>query len=491
MQNGVLMQFFHYRYPSGGRLWKQIKAKAAELADRGITAIWFPPPYKGNSGGFDVGYGVYDLFDLGEFNQKNTIPTKYGTRAELEDAISAVKNAGMQVYVDTVFNHKVGGDNTETVRACEVDRNNRNRTYGCRDIRIWSHFTFPGRRDADGNLKYSTMEWRWWHFDSADWDDLRQENKIYRLKDKTFEMAVSKEYGNYDYLLGIDSDTRHPEVDGELRWWGRWIVDTLDIDGFRIDAVKHIRSEYFKDWLNHLRTHFSDRDLFAVGEYWSGDIDNLHGYLTRTEGTLSLFDVPLHYRFYTASHSGSSYDMRTILDRTLMQEQPSLAVTFVDNHDTQPGEMLESWVEPWFKPLAYAIILLRNEGFPCIFYGDYFGDTYERHDGSTATMYAHSFLIDKFLFARHNYGFGDLHDYFDHPNTIGWTRLGNSEHPGSMAVVLSNGGDGYKWMNMFRPQAEYFDITEHFSETDTVTTNAEGWGKFPCLGGKVSVWLQK
>ncbi|MEO0801501.1 MAG: alpha-amylase, partial [Cyanobacteria bacterium J06642_2] len=99
MQNGVLMQFFHYRYPSGGRLWKQIKAKAAELADRGVTAIWFPPPYKGNSGGFDVGYGVYDLFDLGEFNQKNTIPTKYGTRAELEDAISAVKNAGMQVYV--------------------------------------------------------------------------------------------------------------------------------------------------------------------------------------------------------------------------------------------------------------------------------------------------------------------------------------------------------------------------------------------------------
>ena len=44
--------------------------------------------------------------------------------------------------------------------------------------------------------------------------------------------------------------------------------------------------------------------------------------------------------------------------------------------------------------------------------------------GLDATMYSHSFLIDKYLFARSNFGFGDQHDYFDHPNTIGWTRLG-------------------------------------------------------------------
>ncbi len=181
--------------------------------------------------------------------------------------------------------------------------------------------------------------------------------------------------------------------------------------------------------------------------------------------------------------------MRTILDRTLMKEQPAKAVTFVDNHDTQPGEQLESWVEPWFKPLAYAIILLRREGYPCIFYGDYYGDRYTRSDGLDATMYSHKFLINKFLFARKAYGFGDQHDYFDHPNTIGWTRLGNNDHPGSMAVVLTNGGDGYKWMNMFRTNAQYADITGHVG--NLVTTNSDGWGQFPCLGGKVSVWLQQ
>ena len=34
-------------------------------------------------------------------------------------------------------------------------------------------------------------------------------------------------------------------------------------------------------------------------------------------------------------------------------------------------------VEPWFKPLAYALILLRREGYPCIFYADYYGAEYE------------------------------------------------------------------------------------------------------------------
>nr|WP_308215307.1 hypothetical protein [Sinobaca sp. H24] len=43
------------------------------------------------------------------------------------------------------------------------------------------------------------------------------------------------------------------------------------------------------------------------------------------------------------------------------------AVTFVDNHDSQPEESLESWVEEPFKQSAYALILLREDGYPCVF----------------------------------------------------------------------------------------------------------------------------
>ena len=187
--------------------------------------------------------------------------------------------------------------------------------------------------------------------------------------------------------------------------------------------------------------------------------------------------------------------MAAILDHTLMKDQPSLAVTFVDNHDTQPCESLESWVEPWFKPLAYAIILLRREGYPCVFYGDYYdGQSYtgkwrgteiDRH----VTLYSHRFLIDRFFDARRRFGYGEQHDYFDHPNTIGWVRTGDSNHLGVMAVVLTNGAAGNKWMNAFRPNARFYDATEHFGHE--VTTNGDGWGNFPCPGGSVSVWLTR
>ena len=71
--------------------------------------------------------------------------------------------------------------------------------------------------------------------------------------------------------------------------------------------------------------------------------------------------------------SNGDFDMSKIFEGTLVKEFPNKAVTFVDNHDTEPGQALESWVLDWFKPLAYSLILLRKHGMPCVFYGDYYG----------------------------------------------------------------------------------------------------------------------
>ena len=48
----------------------KLKYEAAKLSNLGINYIWMPPAYKAASGVNDTGYGVYDLYDLGEFNQK-------------------------------------------------------------------------------------------------------------------------------------------------------------------------------------------------------------------------------------------------------------------------------------------------------------------------------------------------------------------------------------------------------------------------------------
>ena len=78
--NGTMIQFFHWYSDGNGQLYDQIKNSADYLNELGISSVWFPPAYKGAGGGYSVGYDPYDLFDLGEFDQKGTVPTKYGTK---------------------------------------------------------------------------------------------------------------------------------------------------------------------------------------------------------------------------------------------------------------------------------------------------------------------------------------------------------------------------------------------------------------------------
>jgi alpha-amylase len=486
--NGVMMQYFHWYCPEDGSLWNQVAEKATELAQAGITSLWLPPAYKGTGGGMDVGYGIYDLFDLGEFDQKGSVRTKYGTKDEYIRAIQTAQKAGLRIYADVVFNHKLGADLEEEMEATPFSMEDRTETVGeYQHIKAWTHFTFPGRAG-----KYSKMEWHWWHFDAIDYNAFNEgESAVYLLKGKSFDNNVDLEKGNFDYLMGCDLDMENPEVVGELKYWGEWCYDTTNVDGFRFDAVKHVSAEFFQQWIEHLR-NYAKRDLFAVGEYWSYEIDALHSFIETTDGKVSLFDAPLHYNFHIASQAGETYDLRQIFDNTLVQQQPALAVTLVDNHDSQPLQSLESIVEAWFKPLAYALILLREAGYPCIFYGDYYGAHYkDNKDGEEYEIWmeSHQFLIDKFLYARQTFAYGEQHDYFDHPSTIGWVRMGDAEHPGGMAVVLSNGEGGGKGMNIGQPNCTYVDITEHVQ--DSVTTNDDGWAEFRCNGGSVSVWIQQ
>lgn len=475
--NGIIMQYFEWYMDCKQNLWNDIAENAEKIANLGITAIWLPPAYKGINGKDEVGYGAYDVYDLGEFDQKGTIKTKYGSKEEYLNCIIALKQSGIESYADIVLNHKMGADMLQTIPAEKVDWGNHNEIIsGQETVRVATKFIFPGRKH-----KYSDFEWNWTHFDGIDYDEKSKEHAIFKFKNKNWNQAVDEEYGNYDYLMGADIDFTNPEVIEECTKWGKWYLDLTKVNGLRLDAVKHIPAGFYKDWIRTLREQTKE-ELFTVGEYWTGDVSKLHRYITETEGEISLFDVPLHYNLATASKT-ENYDLSKIFEHTLVGENSSKAVTFVDNHDTQPGQALESFVERWFKPAAYSLILLRNQGYPCVFYGDFYGIPHDNIEPLEE--------LKTLIKLRKEKAYGEQHDYFDHPNYIGWTREGDDEHIKSgLAVVISNAGDGEKRMYIGTRFAgeKFIDCLERCEEE--VIIDNEGYGNFKVKGKGASVWIK-
>ncbi|MBQ7708089.1 MAG: alpha-amylase [Lachnospiraceae bacterium] len=478
--NGTMMQYFEWDMPADQSLWKELKEEAAKLKPAGITAVWLPPAYKGASGAKDVGYGVYDLYDLGEFKQKGSVATKYGTKDEYLAAIKALHEKDINVYADIVLNHRIGADEVEEVSAQEFNENSRNQMVGeSKVIGAWSKFTFPGRKG-----KYSDFTWNWTHFDGIDWDQDRAKKSLFLFKGKEWDKDVDKSLENYDYLMGADVDFDNQEVREELVRWGKWYTEFANLDGYRLDAVKHINKYFYKDWLKQINEAF-DKEFFAVGEYWHWNVDLLQDYIAATEGLVRLFDVPLHFNFHNCSKAHGNYDLRTIFDGTLTKINPLMAVTFVDNHDSQPGQSLESWVEDWFKPMAYALILLRQDGYPCVFYGDYKGIP-------TAKVKSKKRELDKLLKLRKLKAYGPQHDYFDDPNCIGWTREGDEEHKESgLAVVISDGTGGTKRMYIGRQFAGCHFADAMGNARYNIKIDEDGCGNFYVNRGAVAVWVQK
>jgi alpha-amylase len=142
MINGTMMQFFHWYIPNDGSFWRMVKAEAPRIASLGIDSVWLPPAFKGKEGANSTGYDVYDIYDLGEFDQKGSVRTRYGTKQEYKEAVKALQAAGVQVYVDIVLNHLAGADETERIKVMRVNPDNRNEfTSEPFDIDAYTKFT--------------------------------------------------------------------------------------------------------------------------------------------------------------------------------------------------------------------------------------------------------------------------------------------------------------------------------------------------------------
>ncbi len=478
--NPIIMQAFYWEMGTGGYadhfpeerdLWRLLPAKAAEWKQWGITAAWLPPAHKGMTGTYDVGYSSYDLYDLGEFDQKGTVRTKYGTKEELVEAVQVLREHGIGVYYDAVLNHLMGADQTET-----LELSSRSPDKPGEEVEVWSHFTFPGRQG-----RYSDFQWHWWHFNGTDFDQRSGDTGIFLFKDKQWDATCHQ---SDSYLMGMDYDYEHEEVQEQLIRWGVWLVETLDVDGFRLDALKHMGCHFINTWLQEVQRR-TDKKLFFVGEAWLNDAEVLKNYFdSLTAEELHVFDFPLRDSFRELSDN-DMFSMRRLQHCGLVNQEgyAERAVTFVENHDSQrDGEIMGLHR---YKYHAYAYILLRERGLPKVYWKDIYA--YNMKDG-----------VAKLMEARKRFAHGPGYEWEDACDDVvyAYVREGLENHPETGCVLLLAKKTETDWTSRHirtqRPNTQFVDWTGN--QEHTVTTDDGGWGEFgvACSEGRGwSVWVPK
>ena len=386
--------------------WKHVSKQIPALAEVGFTSLWLPPVHKAaNLGGFSMGYDPYDYYDLGEFDQKGTVPTWFGTKQELLNLIETVHSHGLSLIADVVINHNSGADESEVNPLTGQER--------------WTLFkpkseTFPRNWECFHPSMYES------------WDE-----------------------GTFGDMP--DLSHRNPYVYAEILKMTRWLIEEIGFDGFRYDYVKG----YGANTITAIQEYRYMRDgkpfsPYGVAEFW-GDAQSIEHWVDLANfsntNPVDAFDFPLRELLKTLCDRYGFSLRELATGETVLRKQPQTAVTFVENHDLRDeGRPIIN-----DKLLAYSYIL-THEGYPCVFWQDYFSYNLALEgspNGIAALVRAHE-----------KYAGGNTQTLWLDDNLYIMQRTGFEDKPG-LIYVLNNYGDNWrgslvstKWINAsFEPVA--------------------------------------
>lgn len=407
---GVLMQAFYWDVPSGGTWYNTVKSKLAAWDAAGISAIWLPPVSKAQNGPYSMGYDPADYFDFGHYNQHGSVETRFGSRTELQSLINTAHNYNIDVYADIVLNHNSGGDleyNPYAGKNTYTDFNPASgkfyRTYNDfhpNGIRSYDEGVFGGFPDLSHSVPY-VQDWLWKRSDGV----------------------------------------------------GKYYKNTLGFDGWRFDYVKGFGGWVVRDWMNNVGG-------FAVGEYWDGNAQLLQNWVNATNRTSSAFDFACYYRMDEAFDGNN---LNKLKDDMLWKRDPSKAVTFVANHDTDVI---------WDKMHAYAYIL-THEGYPTIFYRDY-------------EEWLNKSKLNNLIWIHRNKATGSTSILYTDTDEYIARRNGS---PGIIVYLNDSNNWVERWVETNWSSRRIKDFTGH-SSWEPVTQSGR-WVKIQCPPNSYTIWSPK
>jgi len=299
---------------------------AETSTDLGITGIWLMPFYPSPS---YHGYNVMDYFDINP---------EYGTMEDFIIFLESAHERGIRVIIDLVINH------TSYLHPWFIEAGNPASPY--HDWYIWSNID-PGYTGSWGQQVWFPHQGRYFY--------------------STFSAGMP------------DLNYTNPDVTEQMTEVVRFWLENVGVDGFRIDAAKHIieegtiqaNSDSTHEWWEEFRPSITDIDSEALilGEVWE-DTEITAEYLQGDEFHLS-FEFWLAGAMIESVNAGNAGKVndQVILSYT---EIPEMRFgTFLTNHDMD--RVMSQLFDDDNKMKAAASLLLTAPGVPFIYYGEEIG----------------------------------------------------------------------------------------------------------------------
>jgi alpha-amylase len=411
---GVLMQVFYRSVPSPADgdasipwWWDRLARHASSFKAAGFTAVWLPPVLKGASGRLSIGYDPFDDYDIGSKDQKGTIPTRYGIREQLQRCVAILRANGLDVYLDMVEHHRSGDPGNFIFRYLGADG-------------VKNEGRFP-----KNPLNFVPNV----------------------LRDPELGGPPKDDFPFGRELAPINARPHHYVFDGLIAA-ADWLTRALDVQGYRLDDVKGISTDFLLPFLQSK----SMNGKFAVGEYFDGNLARLQGWVSQQmKGRAHLFDFPSRFVLANMCNNPGHFNMASLDHAGLAGVEPQKAVTFVENHDTDQSDPVIS-----NKMLGYAYIL-TSEGYPCVFYRDYSSDP---------NCFGLGSKIDNLIWIHEKLASGPTQQRWKDFNIFSYERLGGPH----LLVGLNNGSNAEHRITVdtdFGPHVALHDYSRHAHDAVT------------------------
>ncbi len=402
--------------PSIPSWWDHLADQANSLRKAGFTALWLPPPLKTSAGakpGAD-GYGPFDDYDIGSKNQLGGVPTRFGTREQLQRCVAVLRANGLDVYLDMVEHHRSGDPGNFVFRYRGAD--------GTPNV---------GRFPKDP-LNFRPNVPQDPHLGGPPRDDFPFGRELCPIN------AQPPRYVFDNLVAAAD-----------------WLTRALDVQGYRIDDVKGLSTDFLRPFLNSK----SMAGKFAVGEFFDGNRILVNGWVFNPmgmQGRASALDFPLRFVLAAMCSNAGRFNMADLDHTGLIGISPFNAVTFVENHDTDlgNGRIVVN------KILGYAYIL-TSEGYPCVYYRDYSTDK---------DCYGLKPQIDNLIWIHEKLAAGPTQQRWKDFDVFAYERLGG---PG-LLVGLNNEPLNARRITVATAFGSNVSLHEYTGHGEDVTTGADG-----------------